>query len=86
MSPVLSWVRVGSATSTTSGSLVVVVNKGASDSVEGSECSETAGLGLLVLFVVFLLCLGIINFNIQLKLKNMMKTVLMVSCGETVTD
>ncbi len=46
----LSWVRVGSAASTISGSLDVV---GASASVEGSECSETAGLGLLVLFVVF---------------------------------
>ncbi len=74
----LSWVRVGSATSTTSGSLVVV-GMGASASVEGYECSEIAGLGLLLLFVVFLLCLGIIdlNFNIQLKFKNMMKTVLM---------
>ncbi len=76
---------MGSATSTTSGSLFVV-GMGASDSVEVSECSKTAGL--LLLFVIFLLCLGIVNlnFNIQLKFKNMMKTVLMWSCGETVTD
>ncbi len=78
-----------SATSTTSGSLVAV-GMGTSDSVKRSEPSETAGLGLLFLFAVFLpfLCLGIIksNFNIQLKLKNMMKTVLMMSCGETATD
>ncbi len=40
MSPVLSWVRVGSATSTASGSLVVV-GMGTSDSVESSEPSET---------------------------------------------
>ncbi len=58
---------------------------GISDSVEGSE---TAGLGFLSLFAVFLtfFCLGIMksNFNIYLNLKIMMKTVL--GCGETVTD
>ncbi len=77
----LSWVSVGSATST-SGSVIVV---GISDSVERSE---TAGLGLLSLFALFLpsFCLGIMksNFNIYLNLKIMMKTVL--GCGETVTD
>ncbi len=70
MSTMLSLVRVSSATSTASGSLVVV-GIGSFDSVERSEPSEIAGLGLLFLFVVLLpfLCLGIIksNFNIQLK-------------------
>ncbi len=77
----LSWVSVGSSTSTSRSLLVV----GISDSVQQSE---TAGQGLLSLFTVFLpfFCLGIMksNFIVYLNLKIMMKTVL--GCGETVTD